>query len=78
MRTEQEKQRQIEGLKMLKATLPEFSLFGNENWIAIDAKISMLMGLSSYEDFQDDFLYIETEANHCQEWLDKLHDEDLF
>lgn len=78
MRTEQEKQKQIEGLKKQKETLPEFSSFGDNNWQPIDAMISMLMGLTSYKDYEDDEPNVESEAYRCQNWLDGDTNEDLF
>ena len=78
MRTQKEKQRQIEGLKNQKKTLPEFSFFGDNNWNTIDAMISMLMGITSYEDYEDDEPNVELEAYRCKNWLDGDIEEDLF
>ena len=77
MRTEEEKQRQIEGLKRERETLPEISFFGDNNWEPIDAMVSMLMGLTSYQDYED-VSNVESEAYRCQSWLDGNTDEDLF
>ena len=78
MRTEEEKQRQIEGLKKEKESLPEHNFFGDNNWKAIDAMISILTGENSYEDYEDDEPNVEQEAYRCKNWLDGDENDDLF
>ena len=78
MRTAQEKQRQVEGLKKQKEALPEYSFFGDNNWEAIDAMISIIMELTTYADYENDEPHIESEAYRCQCWLNGESDDDLF
>jgi hypothetical protein len=86
-RTQEEIDRQIEGLKKMKDTLPEFSHFGDNNWEKIDAQISVLRGHSTPDDYyvdegMDDYqdgdndTYFEAEA--ALFWLNGENDEDLF
>lgn len=78
MRTIQEKQRQIFGLKEQRESLPEYSAFGDPNWEAIDAMISMLMGIHDYEYFMYAEATVESEAYRCKEWLEGNEDGELF
>ena len=77
MRTEEQKQAQIKGLQKMRSNLPEYSLFGDPNWEGIDVQISMLSGLTKYEDYKDDEPEIEEKAYECQNWLDGDTDEDF-
>ena len=65
-------------MRTQKETLPEFSFFGDNNWKPIDAMISMLMGITSYKDYEDDEPNVESEAYRCKDWLDDNTEEDLF
>ena len=78
MRTTEEKQIQIDGLKAQKERLPEFSMFGDENWAAIDAMISIVMELATYKQYKYECYFIESEAYRATEWLAGNDDEDLF
>lgn len=78
MRTQEEKDFQIKGLENMKAELPEFSFFGDNNYKAIDAVISMLKGEKTYEDFENAESYVESEAYQCESWLQGFHQENLF
>lgn len=79
MRTEEEKQRQIEGLENLKKTLPEYSRFEDANWEAIDAQIAIIKGEKKYEDFDDEEdENIEIRAYAAQQWLEEPDEDDLF
>lgn len=87
MRTQQEIERQIEGLKKMKATLPKKSMFGDDNWAKIDAQISILDGSKrpdhyyndeSSEDYQDGDNEIYFEADAAEQWLNGSTNDDLF
>jgi hypothetical protein len=86
-RTEEEIKRQIDGLKKMKETLPEHSIFGNNNWEAIDAQLDILEGKKEKEDFyinetsdeyEDGCNDIYFEAEKAESWLDGETNEDLF
>jgi len=51
MRTEEEIQRQINGLENMKKVLPEVDFFGNNNHDQINAQIEVLQGLKKPNDF---------------------------
>lgn len=76
-RTAKEIKKQIEGLKKMKKTLPEFSFFGDNNWDGIDAQLDVLEGMKEAEDFEDDD-EIYSLASQAEEWLNGERDEDLF
>lgn len=87
MRTKEEVKQQIEGLKNQKIVLPEFSMFGDNNWEKIDAKIDVLEGLKDPDDFYEDETSDEYQdgdndlffaAEEAERWLDGESDEDLF
>jgi hypothetical protein len=78
MRTQEEIQRQIKGLEDLKATLPEYSAFGDNNHEQIETQIGMLMGINDYDDFVNEEDNIESAAYLCKEWMEGNSDEDLF
>lgn len=78
MRSQEEIKRQIEGLKKEKASLPEFNFFNENNWERIDAQLSILDGLETYEDYEEAEQRIESAAYQAQQWLDGEDDEDLF
>jgi hypothetical protein len=86
-RTKEEIKLQIDGLKKERATLPEKSRFGDENWRRIDAQISILEGThdkdefwndESDEDYQDGDNDIYFAAEIAEMWLDGDTDENLF
>jgi hypothetical protein len=86
-RTKEEIQRQIDGLKKDKEKLPEYSMFGDNNWERIGNQISVLEGKldpdslyvdegnEDYEDGDNDLYFSAQEAN---DWLCGSTDEDLF
>lgn len=85
-RTKEEIARQIEGLKRMKKSLPEFSAFGDKNWEKIDAQLDVLEGLKDVDDFYIDETAEEFEdgdndiysaAEEAEEWLNGNAD-DLF
>lgn len=82
MRTEEQKQEMIDKLESQKETLPQFSLFGDNNWQQINDAIRVID-----EDLNDDDIYSmyeneeeDTESiNYClqvREWLDGADNED--
>lgn len=86
-KTQEEINRQIEGLKKMKITLPEFSAFGDKNWEKIDAQLDVLEGKKepndfyedeSAEEYQDGDNDIYNAAVEAEEWMDGNSDEDLF
>lgn len=86
-RTQEEINRQIEGLKKEKETLPEYSRFGDNNWAKIDAQLDILEGIKNLhqfifdendEDFQEGDNELYDEAEKAENWLNGYEDEDLF
>lgn len=79
MRTPEEVLRQIEGLKKLKESLPQFSFFGDNNWEPIDAQLNILESRNTYEDYDAvEDGEIESAAYQAEQWLLCKSDEDLF
>jgi hypothetical protein len=86
-RTPEEIARQIDGLKKMKETLPEFSMFGDSNWEKIDAQLDVLEGKKEADEFYIDETAEEFEegdnelyfaAQEADDWLNSQHNEDLF
>jgi tellurite resistance-related uncharacterized protein len=83
MRSQEEINRQIEGLKAMKQSLPEYNLFGENNWEGINAQIAVLKGEENYEEYRDEEFdieedYIYTRAEEADTWLRGLNDDNLF
>ncbi|MDC7249843.1 MAG: hypothetical protein PQJ49_08015 [Sphaerochaetaceae bacterium] len=86
MRTNEEIDRQIEGLEDMKEWLPEYSAFGNPNWQMLEAQMLILNSEMFLEDFGDlDELEPDTEeydiymaAEEAEDWLYGNSQEDLF
>ena len=87
MKTKDEIDRQITGLKQMKESLPRYNLFGGNNWSPIEAQISVLNGTAtpdkfyedeSAEEFEDGDNDIYHEAVAAKEWLEGGREEDLF
>lgn len=87
MRTQQEIDRQVEGLKKERASLPEYSMFGDPNHAIIDAQIEILRGDKMLTDFDegdwdelDETNKIYSGAEDAENWLNGTGDEydDLF
>lgn len=87
LKTTEEKNIQIEGLKKDKLKFPEFSAFGDKNWEKIDAKLDVLEGLKnpddfwqdeSDEDYQDGDNDIYNAAIEAEEWMQGNIDDNLF
>ena len=73
-RTEQEIAVQIAALKLERATLPERSKFGGENWKMIDAKVAILedrfdedlTAEESMDEYGDEGI---SDLQLCEDWL---------
>ncbi len=87
MRSHEEIDAQIEGLKKMKGKLPEVSFFGGNNWEVIDTQILVLKGevdIDEYyndehsEDFTDGDNELYFEAERAVRWLEGDEREDLF
>ncbi len=88
-RTQEEIQRQVDGLKKEKERLPEYSMFGDNNHAAIDAAIEVLEErrfASDYEEYdeslhnfpEDDIEHVHQMALQAENWLDGYTNDDLF
>ena len=83
-RTQEEINRQIEGLTKMKDTLPEYSKLGNLNHKIIDAQILFLKEENLPEEWEDELDWgdeleeILTEAQEAIYWLSGEREEDLF
>jgi hypothetical protein len=85
MRTQEQINAQIEGMKKEKETLPPVSRLGTPNHEIIDAKISILLAEQELDDIDEgdwDEMDAQNEvyrgAEEAQQWLDEEMDEDLF
>ena len=80
MRTIQEIARQIEGLEKMKKSLPEKTLFGDNNWGAIDAQISILDKSKTLDQFDEDeeSEHLYSQVMEADSWLSGHSSEDLF
>ena len=86
-RTQKEIDRQINGLKEQRRLLPNFTLFGDNNWEQIDAQLDVLEGKKTPDDFYEDETSEDFndgdnntyfEAVKADEWFSGASDEDLF
>jgi hypothetical protein len=75
-RTQEEINRQIEGLLKMKETLPEYSFFNDNNWKQIDTQVEVLKGDLDADEVEDDDFY--SSALDAEDWLNGERDEDLF
>lgn len=85
MRTQEEIQRQIDGLLKQKERLPEYSAFGDPNHLIFDAQISILDGSKELSDIDegdwdemDEDNKIYRGAEEADNWLNEFDDDDLF
>lgn len=85
MRTPEQIKDQIDGLEILKASLPLFSKFGTPNHEIIDTQISILNGSAELSDIDEGDIEnmdiqnrIYRGAEEAQEWLEGNRDENLF
>ena len=80
MKSEQQKLEMIERLKESKNNLPHHSMFGDDNWAAIDYQIKVIQEDLDQDDVYDRELPSETEmlAVLAAQWLnDEISDEEL-
>ena len=75
-RTEDEIAHQIALLRDERDSVPETSVFGDKNWAAIDAAISVLQGTDP-ESYVEDEEDIYNRALDAKDWLDGTSDNDL-
>lgn len=78
MRTKEEVDRQIDGLKKMKSTVPEFSKFGDNNWEKINAQLDVLEDLKEPDDFYIGHNDVYNAAVEAEEWMNGEDNEDLF
>ena len=78
MRTQDEINRQIEGLKADRKSLPEFSLFGDNNWEVIDESIYMLESRTTLDDYDEEDQHLFSSLLTVADWLTGAINEDLF
>ena len=80
MRTQEEIDRQIDGLEKMKSELPEFNYFGENNHEPIDVQLAILREDAEYEDYEHDEYNIESAAMKAKDWLEDENgiEEDLF
>lgn len=88
MRTTEEIKKQIDGLKLMKTGLPEYSLFGDANHKGIDAQLDILERVKDMGDFEEydedeydseeEFNYIQSQAQEADDWLHSDSIENLF
>lgn len=81
VRTQEEIDRQVEGLRKEKESIPELNTFNENNWEVIDAQIAIIMGDAEVEDYVSDSeseTYVEVAVQDAQYWLDGDYGDDLF
>ena len=69
MRTAEEIKKQIDGLKKMRETLPEYSFFNDNNWEKIDAQIAIVSGKEMYSYYEDADDAVESSAYDADAWL---------
>lgn len=88
MKTKDEINTQIVGLLREKDNLPEYNVFGDNNWAQISAKIEVLQGTKEVDDFlnpeldADDVNEELLAAEQAEDWLagritDNLFDDEV-
>jgi hypothetical protein len=80
MRTSEQKAQMIENLSRLRRSLPEHNMFGDANWIPIDAQIAVIKGEATVDDYRgDDHESVaEVAAQEAQDWLEgEIEDNEL-
>lgn len=77
MRTQEEINIQVEKFKAEKASLPEYTAFGDNNWEMFDTAIQCITEQWSLNDVYDGEYesYTEMLLVSCTEWLDGFIDE---
>lgn len=83
MRTPEQIQRQVSGLLAMKSWLPQFSLFGDNNWRVIDEQVQIIKGESTFEEIEDAYIKEGFESApfnlyDAEAWLNEEVDEDVF
>ncbi len=81
MRSKEEKSRQIEGLESMKSWLPEFNVFGDNNYDEINIQIDVIEGRTDSDGVEieyDDVELAYSYALSAEDWLSGNSDEDLF
>ena len=85
MRTQEEINRQIEGLREERKGVPQYSCFGTENHEIIDTQIDILKGNIELSDIDEgDFEEMDGQnqiyrgAEDAEMWLNEDSDDDLF
>lgn len=88
MRTQEEINRQVEGLKKMKKWFPEYSAFGDPNHKGIDAQLDILEANKDIMDFdeynEDEFddenehEYIRQQVQIADDWINSQSKQDLF
>lgn len=77
-RTQKEIDRQVAGLNKQRASLPNFSFFGDDNWKPIEMQIRIIQGKARAENYEDENDRIASMALDAEEWLNGESDDDLF
>lgn len=81
MRTPEEIQRQIDGLKSMKEWLPEHNFFGDNNWKTIDDQVSILKGENTADELCEEYDDEEKDSSplfDVEYWMEGSSDDDLF
>lgn len=79
MRTKEEIQRQVDGLKKSKERLQQNGgMFAKQSIGLIEMQIDILTGKDSYSGYEDADPQIESCAYETDQWLQGENDEDLF
>jgi len=69
MRTPKEVAAETKELEKLKSTLPEFTLFGDNNWKTINMQIDIINGNDDYENYVEADTEVEMAAYDAEQWL---------
>lgn len=80
MRTKAEIERQVKGLEKMKKSLPEVSGFGDNNWEAIEAQISLIEGSTTLDDYDEseESEHLYSQLMDADMWLSGDSNDDLF
>lgn len=89
MRSQEEIQRQIDGIEAMKEWLPEENVFGDNNWEIMDIQVGILDGSidpnKDLSEIFDEDIYdqeanyqIECAIQETVDWLEGVNDDDLF
>lgn len=79
MRTKDDIQKQITGLKDMRFVLPEFDIFGDSNWAPIDAQIDVLEEIKDVEYLFTTISYnCRVAAKKAVDWLNSDDSTNLY